>query len=111
MLDEALIDHRGTSRDHLRADGLAERMVQTLKFALQKACLTGKVSRRKDTLATISIVYRMSTRECLAHLSPYCLLFGRQPLLDRSISNKLRELIELDSDDEAAWVAGVTTRA
>ena len=43
MLDEALIDHRRTSRDHPQADGLAKRMVQTLKVAPRKACLTGKV--------------------------------------------------------------------
>ena len=43
MLDEALIDHRRTSRDHPQPDGLAERMVQTLKIVLRKACLTGKV--------------------------------------------------------------------
>ena len=43
MLDELLIDHRRTLRDHPQADGLAERMVQTLKVALRKACLTIKV--------------------------------------------------------------------
>ena len=42
LLDEALIDPRRTSRDHLQADGLVERMVQTLKFALRKVCMTGK---------------------------------------------------------------------
>ena len=43
MLDEAIFDHRRKSRDHPQADGLAERMVQTLKVAQRKACLTGKV--------------------------------------------------------------------
>ena len=75
MLDEALIDHRRTSRDHPQADGLAERMVQTLKVALQKACLIGKVSGCKDRLATITMGYCMSTHESLAHFSPYYLLF------------------------------------
>ena len=111
MLDEALIDHRRTSRDHPQADGLAERMVQTLKVSLQKACLTGKVSGWEDRLATVTMGYRMSTHESLAHFSSYYLLFGRQPLLGRSVSNRLRELPELDLDDEAAWVAGVTARA
>ena len=55
--------------------------------------------------------YRMSTHESLAHFSQCYLLFGRQPLLGRSISNRLRELPELYLDDEAAWVAGVTARA
>ena len=43
MLDEALIDHCRTLRDHPHADGLAERMVHTLKVALRKACLTSNV--------------------------------------------------------------------
>ena len=72
-LDEALIDHRRTSRDHPQADGLAKRMVQTLKVALRKACLTGKVSGWEDWLATITMGYRMSTHEGLVHLSPYLL--------------------------------------
>ena len=42
VLDEALIDHRRTSRDYPHADGVAERMVQTFKVALRKACLIGK---------------------------------------------------------------------
>ena len=65
----------------------------------------------EDRLATITMGYRMSTHESLTHFSPYYLLFGRQPLLGRSVSNRLRELQELDLDDEAAWVAGVTARA
>ena len=52
----------------------------------------------------------MSTNESRAHFSLYYLLFGRL-LLGRSVSNRLRELPELDLDDEAAWVAGVTARA
>ena len=84
-------------------------MMQTLKVALQKTCLTGKVSGWEDRLATITMGYRMSTHGSRAHFSPYYLLFGRQPLLGRSVSNRLRELPELD--DEAAWVVGVTARA
>ena len=53
----------------------------------------------------------MSTHESLAHFSPYYLLFGRQPLLGWSVSKRLRELPQLNMDDEAAWVAGVTARA
>ena len=55
--------------------------------------------------------YRMFTHESLAHFSPYYLLFGRQPLLGQSVSKTLCELLELDWDDEEAWVAGVTARA
>ena len=102
MPDEALIDRHRTSRDHPQADGLAERMAQTLKVALRKACQTGRVSGWEDRLATIIMRYRMSTHKSLAHFSPYYPLFGCQPLLGRSIYNKLRKLSELDLDDEKA---------
>lgn len=36
LCDKALIDHWITSRDHPEADGLAERIVQTVKRALRK---------------------------------------------------------------------------
>ena len=77
MLDEELVDHRRTSRDHPQEDGLAERMVHTLKVAAHKACLTGKVSGWEDRLATITMEFRMSTHESQAHFSPYYLLFDR----------------------------------
>ena len=65
----------------------------------------------QDGLATITMGYCMSTCESLPQFSPYYLIFGRLPLLGRSVSNRLRELPEVDLDDEAAWVASVTVRA
>ena len=66
------------SRDHPEADGLAERMVQTLKVALRKVCLVNRASMWEDNMGTIVIMgYRMSTHESLAHFSPYYLLYGR----------------------------------
>jgi hypothetical protein len=38
LLIELLIDHRLTSRDHPQSDGLAERMLQTIKEALRNFC-------------------------------------------------------------------------
>ena len=55
VVDEALIDHRRTPKDHPEADGLAERMVQTLKVALRKACLVGKASGWEDRLASMTM--------------------------------------------------------
>jgi transposase InsO family protein len=39
LCEQAMIDHRTTSRDHPEADGLAERMVQTVKRGLWKYSL------------------------------------------------------------------------
>jgi hypothetical protein len=40
LLQKLLIDHRTMSRDHPQSDGLAERMVQVVKKALRKYCIT-----------------------------------------------------------------------
>jgi transposase len=40
LFDHALMDHRRTSRDHPKVDGLVERMVQTCKKGFRKICLT-----------------------------------------------------------------------
>jgi transposase InsO family protein len=39
LYEQAMIDHCTTSRDHPKADGLAERMVQTVKRGLWKYSL------------------------------------------------------------------------
>jgi transposase-like protein len=36
LCEQAMIDHRTTSRDHPEVDGLVERMVQTVKRGLRK---------------------------------------------------------------------------
>jgi hypothetical protein len=40
LLQKLLIDHWTTSRDHSQSDGLTECMVQVVKEALQKYCIT-----------------------------------------------------------------------
>jgi hypothetical protein len=39
LLGSLLIDHQITSWNHPQTDGLAERMVQTIKAALRRTCL------------------------------------------------------------------------
>jgi hypothetical protein len=43
LLTKLLIDHRLTSRDHWQSDGLAKRMVQTVKEALWKYVLKSDI--------------------------------------------------------------------
>ena len=62
-------------------------------------------------MATIIMGHRMSTHESLAHVCPYYVLFGRHPLLGRSIPKRLHKLLELDLDVEKVWVADVVLRA
>ena len=48
---------------------LIERIVQTLKVALRKACLTGTVLGWEERLATITTGYCVFTHERKAHFS------------------------------------------
>ena len=73
LLDQALIDHRRTSRDHPQADGLAERMVQTIKKALWKICLTSNKEDWDLALPYMAMGYRMSKHASLSSFSSYFL--------------------------------------
>ena len=71
--------HRLASRDHPRADGLAERMVQTMKRSLRKSLCNGGGLRWDELLLYVAMGYRMSTQKSLGY-SHYFLLFGRDPI-------------------------------
>jgi hypothetical protein len=60
LLQKLLIDHRTTSRDHPQSDGLAERMVQVVKDALRKYCLTFNKQHWCLFLCWKAMGYRMS---------------------------------------------------
>jgi transposase-like protein len=82
LCEQAMIDHRTTSRDHPEADGLAEHMVQTVKRGLRKYSL--KKGHHGDwdlQLPWIAMGYRFSKHASLASFFPYYLLFGRHPVL------------------------------
>lgn len=81
LLDKSLIYHRHTSRDHPQADGLIERLVQTLKEALRKYCLQDEPKKWDEFLPYVVLGYCVSVQASLASMSPYYLLFGRNPVL------------------------------
>jgi hypothetical protein len=89
LLDQALIDHRRTSRDHTQADGLAKRMVQMCKKGLQKICLTRNKEDWDLALPYIAMGYMMSKHTSLFHFSPYFLLFGKHPIPSSSITAQM----------------------
>jgi transposase InsO family protein len=81
LCTKALIDHCTTSRDHPEADGLAERVVQTVKRGLRKYGLLEGNHRDWDLkLLWIAMGYRFSRQASLASYSPYQLLYGREPV-------------------------------
>jgi hypothetical protein len=103
LCDKALIDHHTTSRDHPEADGLAERMVQTVKKALRKYGLqNGHLGDWDIQLPWLAMGYRFSCQASLASFSPYFLLYGRDPDLPTTIRRESSEVVNLD--DPNMWV-------
>ena len=79
LLAKHEITHRLASREHPQSDGLAERMVQTMKRALRKCLCDGGGEQWDELLPYIAMGYRMSTQKSVGY-SPYFLMFGRDPI-------------------------------
>jgi hypothetical protein len=110
LCDKSLIDHRTTSRDHPEADGLAERVVQTVKKALRKYGLQrGHLGDWDIQLPWLAMGYRFSRQASLASFSPYFLLYGRDPDLPAAIRRDTHEVVNLDDPD--VWVTVCSQRA
>ena len=80
LLSQHEVTHRLASREHPQSDGLAERMVQTMKQALRKCLLDGGGKDQDEILPYVAMGYRMSKEKSLDY-SPYFLMFGRDPIL------------------------------
>jgi hypothetical protein len=103
------IDHRTTSRDRPQSDGLAEHMVQFVKEALRKCCITFNKQHWCRFLCWIAMGYRRSRQRSLGGYSPYFLLFGRCPIVGASVRDVLQKVVDLDSPEE--WAQLVNERA
>ena len=100
LLQESMIDHRVTARDHPQSDGLAERMVQTLKRGLRKYCLAEDVHDWDLKLPYLVMGYRLSKQKALSCFSPYFLLFGRGPVLPGGLRAVLNTVVSWEDDDQ-----------
>ena len=98
LLTKNALTHRIASRDHPQADGLAERMVQTMKRSLRKCLCDGGGLRWDELLPYVAMGYRMSRQKSSGY-SPYFLLFGRDPIF-QSRNQPLLELKEEASEEE-----------
>jgi hypothetical protein len=103
LCDKALIDHRTASRDHLDVDGLAERVVQTVKRALRKYGLQkGHLGDWDIKSPWLAMGYRFSRQAFLASFSPYFLLYDRDLNLPIMICRESSEVVNLD--DLEMWL-------
>jgi hypothetical protein len=103
LCDKALIDHQTTSRDHLKADGLAECVVQMMKKALHKYDLQKGHLRDWDIQSPwLAMGYQFSRQASLASFSPYFLLYSRDPDLPTTIRRESSEVVNLD--DPEMWL-------
>ena len=78
LLKNQQITHRLASREHPQSDGLAERMMQTLKNGLRKVLLERSRIEWDLYMPYIAMGYRMSKHAAVGY-SPYYLLYGRHP--------------------------------
>jgi transposase InsO family protein len=102
-LSTALIDHRTTSANHPSANGLAERMVQSIKRALEKYAALGdlQASIWDEYLPMVALGYRVSVQASLG-FSPYELLYGTKAIIPPSIHEAFKEPLELANPEQAA---------
>jgi hypothetical protein len=107
LCEQAMIDHGTTSRDHPEADGLAERMVQTVKRGLRKYNLNkGHHGDWDLQLPWIAMGYRFSKQASLASFPLYYLLFGRHPVLSKAIQADVDTVLtNMDNPDTWALVS------
>ena len=88
------ITHRIASRENPQADGLAERMVQTLKQSLRRCLLDQSWGVPwDDILPYVAMGYRISKQKSTGY-SPYFLLYGRQPLFPATIQHLEENIID-----------------
>jgi hypothetical protein len=84
-------------------------MVQVVKEALRKYCLTFNKQHWCRFLCWIAMGYRMSRQRSLGGYSPYFLLFGGWPIIGASVRDVLQRVVDLDSPAE--WARLINERA
>ena len=111
LLSKQEITHRVASRDNPQADGLAERMVQTLKQSLRRCLLDQSWGIPWDEiLPYVAMGYRVSKQKSTGY-SPYFLLYGRQPLFPTSCQQVDDTMLEDNPTRKRKFQDDLTNRA
>ena len=93
------ITHWLASREHPQSDGLAERMVQTMKRALRKCLLDGGGEEWDELLPYVAMGYQMSKQKAVGY-SPYFLMFGWDPIIQSRLQESQAEVLDLETSEE-----------
>ena len=99
LLSKHEITHRISSHEHPQSDGLAERMVQTMKRSLRKCLLDGGGEEWDEILPYVAMGYRMSKQKSSGY-SPYFLMFGRDPIIQSRLQRSQEEVLDLEVSEE-----------
>ena len=97
LLNQHHITHRTAGREHPQSDGLAERLVQTLKSALRKNLLSRHRQDWDLYLPYIAMGYRM-TKQASTACTPYYLTYGRHPLFQANNQDAEHDFLPLDKN-------------
>lgn len=79
LLNQYGIDHWLASREHPQTDGLAKRMVQTLKQGLKESLTERTISDWNMVFPYVSMGYKSTMQKALDY-SSYFVFFGRRPI-------------------------------
>lgn len=105
VLQDFHVDHRTTAGYHAQANGLAERVVQTVKSLLVRALSMATSSDEQldweDLLPGIVLAYNCSPQTSTKQ-APYALLYGREPLLPVQAAARMRQEVDPDDPETAA---------
>jgi hypothetical protein len=105
QLQRHAIDHRLTSPLHPQADGLTERLVQTVKRSLQKMVRERSDVHEWDTLLpSLQLAYNASTQAATG-FAPYLLVYGVAPCLPPATRDKFSSSIILSAEADIEQVA------
>jgi len=95
LLEQCLVDHRRTSPSHPEANGLAERVVQSVKRCLAKMLeQEGRPVEWESYLAWIMLGYNCSVQSS-TRFSPYELLFAQKPVVPPATREVCEELLNI----------------
>ncbi len=101
LLSDSMIDHSHVSSDHPQANGQAEKAVHVVKRALTKLSAAKHNTSNWDAdVAWLTLGYCCSTQSSTG-ISPYEMLYAREPIIPPAVSEAFSKSIDYDSVDEA----------